>query len=421
MLKISIGKTVTSFNARPQPALAGKRWYVLAMLSLCLILSMTTWFSATAVIPQLRVAWGLTDSLAAWLTIGVQIGFVIGAVGSSVMNLSDVVQARQLMIVGSIGAAIANLCMLFAGDAWLAITFRTLTGVFLALVYPPALKLIATWFTTGRGFALGALVGAVTLGSASPHLVNAVGGLQWQIVITTTSVATLTGALLVALFVHDGPYPFPRAPFSPGRVKQVFHNRAIVLASLGYFGHMWELYAMWAWFLTFARMALAAQHSGGATAASFLTFAVIAVGAIGCIVGGVFGDRWGRTLTTSLMMALSGVCAVLAGVVFAGPPWLFITISLVWGFTVVADSAQFSTIVTELGDPMYVGTALTLQLGLGFILTVVTIWLLPLAATLLNSWQWVFLILLPGPLLGIIAMLLLRRLPEAKKIADGNR
>lgn len=399
----------------------GQRWYVLTVLSLTVVLSMTTWFSATAVIPQLKIAWNLNVSLAAWLTIGVQIGFVIGAVGSSVTSLSDIISAKSLMIWGSIGAALANASMLITDTALVAISLRILTGIFLALVYPPSLKLISTWFTTGRGVALGIIVGALTLGSASPHFVNAVGGLQWQIVIAATTVATILGALLVALFVTEGPYPFPRAHFSPGRVKQVFLNRGIVLASLGYFGHMWELYAMWAWYLTFAQMALMPQVADNGTFASLLTFSVIGIGAIGCAVGGVMGDHWGRTLTASLMMALSGGCAVLAGFVFNGPPWLFVIVSLVWGFTVVADSAQFSTIVTEIGDSMYVGTALTLQLGLGFILTAITIWLLPMVASLLNSWQWVFLILVPGPLLGIVAMVLLRRLPESTLIANGNR
>ncbi|RJG04436.1 MFS transporter [Noviherbaspirillum sedimenti] len=400
---------------------AAKRWQVLSILAVCIVLTMTTWFSATAVVPQLMETWQLSSSLAAWLTIGVQVGFVIGAVGSSVIGLSDVMPAKTLMICGSLGAAIANLGMLFVDAALPGIGLRMLTGVFLALVYPPSLKFIATWFLRGRGVALGVLVGAVTLGSASPHLVNAIGGLNWQIVIIATSAATAAGALLLVLYVNEGPYPFPRAPFNPGRVKQVFFNRGIVLASIGYFGHMWELYAMWAWFLTFARMALELQQIGSPAMASYLTFAVIAVGAIGCVAGGILGDRIGRTLTTSLMMGLSGGCALLAGFVFDGPAWLFILVGLVWGFSVVADSAQFSTIVTELGDPMYVGTALTIQLGIGFMLTVVTIWLLPLAAATLSSWQWVFLILLPGPAIGIAAMLLLRRLPEAAGIAMGSR
>jgi MFS family permease len=397
------------------------RWRVLGFLALSLLLSMTTWFSATAVMPQLKELWALTPTLSAWLTIGVQVGFVLGAVGSSVIGLADFIPSKKLMIYGSVGAALANACILFTDNVLIAIMLRIATGVCLAFVYPSALKLIATWFTRGRGVALGVLIGALTLGSASPHLLNAVGGLEWQRVIVATSFATLLGGLIVWAFIVEGPFPFPRAPFSTGRIFQVFKNRGIVLASVGYFGHMWELYAMWAWFLTFAHMSLAAQHIGGPSAASWLTFAVIAIGAIGCVAGGVMGDRWGRTATTSLMMGVSGACAVLAGFVFDGPLWLLIAVSLIWGFTVVADSAQFSTMVTELGDPLYIGTALTMQLGIGFMLTVVTIWVLPLAAASMNSWQWVFLILLPGPVIGVIAMLYLRQLPEAQLIANGMK
>jgi MFS family permease len=402
----------------PQPA---GRFRALFFLSLCIVLSMTTWFSATAVIPKLQSIWNLTPTLSAWLTIGVQLGFVIGAIGSSIVSLSDVVSSKKLMIYGSIGAAAANLGLLLVESAYLAIFFRLLTGVFLALVYPPSLKLISTWFRRGRGLAIGALVGSITLGAAAPHFINAIGGLGWELVVIATTIATLLGALIIGLFVHEGPFPYPRAPFHLGRIGQVFNYRGVLLASVGYFGHMWELYAMWAWFLTFSQMAFIELNIDSPSAASFFTFAAIGIGALGCIVGGIMGDRWGRTATTSLMMCISGTCALLAGFVYDGPLWMLIALGLIWGFTVIADSAQFSTIVTELSDPMYVGTALTMQLGIGFMLTVVTIWLLPLAAANLHSWQWVFLILIPGPLIGTCAMLFLRRMPEAIKIANGNR
>ena len=402
----------------PQPA---GRFRALIILSICIVLSLTTWFSATAVIPKLQTIWNLTPTLSAWLTIGVQLGFVIGAIGSSIVSLSDVISSKKLMVYGSIGAAAANLGLLLVESPYLAIFLRLMTGAFLALVYPPALKLISTWFRRGRGLALGALVGSITLGAATPHFINAIGGLGWELVVISTTCATLSGAFIIGLFVHEGPFPYPRAPFHLGRIGYVFKNRGVFLASVGYFGHMWELYAMWAWFLTFSRMAFIELNIDNPSAASFFTFAVIGIGALGCIVGGILGDRWGRTATTSLMMCISGTCALLAGFVYDGPLWMLIALGLVWGFTVIADSAQFSTIVTELSDPMYVGTALTMQLGIGFMLTVVTIWLLPLAAASLNSWQWVFLILIPGPVIGTCAMLLLRRMPESIKIANGNR
>ena len=231
---------------------------------------------------------------------------------------------------------------------------RFATGFFLAGVYPPALKLMATWFRQGRGTALGIVVGALTLGSALPHLVNGLGGLDWQTVVYATSVLTVAGGLLAYFAVPEGPYPFPRAVFAPRQAGLVFHNRGVRLASLGYFGHMWELYAMWTWFLVFATDAIENQGDEVGAKAAYATFAVIGIGAIGCWVGGLLGDRWGRTRTTAAMMAVSGTCALTIGLLYDGPLWALFAVGLVWGFTVVADSAQFSSIVTELGDQTYV-------------------------------------------------------------------
>jgi len=410
--------TATLASSSLDPA-AG-RWRALAVLSVSIVLSMTTWFSATAVVPELRAEWQLGTGFSAWLTIAVQLGFVLGSVGASLVNLPDIVAPRRLMLLASFGAAAVNLCVL-TGDPWLALAARFLTGTFLAGVYPPALKLASTWFVRDRGFAFGCLIGGLTLGSATPHLVNAAGGVHWPLVIVATSAATAAGGLLVGLLVRDGPYPFPRAVFDPRQIAQVVRNRGVLLASLGYFGHMWELYAMWSWFLFYAREALVAQGGGGAAVASALTFAVIGAGGLGCVVGGLLGDRWGRTATTIAMMAGSAACAFLIGFTYAGPFLLFLAVGLLWGLTVVADSGQFSAVVTEVGDARYVGTALTLQLGVGFALTVVTIWLLPSVADWGGSWRWVFFVLVPGPVLGIVAMARLRALPVALKIAHGRR
>jgi MFS family permease len=381
--------------------LAPGRGRALATLAAALVLAMTTWFSASAVVPQLRADWGLSDTSAAWLTIAVQLGFVAGALVSSVLNVADVVTPRVVVLAGALGAAGANALLGAVSGPGAAIPLRFATGFFLAGVYPPALKLMATWFRQGRGTALGVLVGALTLGSAVPHLVNGLGGLDWQTVVYATSALTLAGGLL-ALAVRDGPYPFPQATFDPHQARRVFANRGVRLASLGYFGHMWELYAMWAWFVVF----FAATVEGGAEAA-YAAFAVIAAGALGCWVGGVLGDRIGRPETTAGMMAVSGTCALLIGLLIDAPGWIVLLLGLVWGFTVVGDSAQFSTLVTEHADQAYVGTALTMQLAVGFTLTVATIWLVPLLADELG-WRWAFAFLVPGPALGVVAMLRLR-------------
>lgn len=393
------------------------RWRALGLLALALVLSMTTWFSASAVVPQLREEWNLSATAAAWLTIAVQLGFVCGALVSAFLNLSDIIPPKHVILGGTLGAAAANGLVELAGAASVVIGFRFATGFFLAGVYPPALKLMATWFQRDRGVALGILVGAMVLGQAMPHLINGLGGLDWRVVIFATSALTVAGGLVTEFAVREGPFPFPRASFDPTQAWRVFANRGVRLASFGYFGHMWELFAMYAWFLPFFTEALRAQGAAVGTAAAYATFAVIAVGGLGCWIGGILGDRWGRTRTTALMMGASGSCCVLVGLFFGSPTWLLL-LGLAWGFTVVADSAQFSAMVTELADRSYVGTALTLQFAIGFVLTVATIWLIPLTADIFG-WRWVFVLLAPGPALGALAMLRLKSLPESARLAGG--
>ncbi len=377
----------------------------LTLLAVSLVLCMSTWFSASAVIPQLREDWVLSASAGAWLTIAVQLGFVAGALLSSALTLADVVPPHRVVFAGSLGAAGANALLLLAGGAASAIPLRAATGLFLAGVYPPALKLMATWFRRGRGTALGVVVGALTVGSAMPYLVNGLGNVDWKLVIAVTSILTAIGGTIALLAVPEGPYPFPRAAFAPRQAGLALANRGVRLSSLGYFGHMWELYAMWAWFLVFARDALFES----ATVASLVTFCVIAVGGLGCVVGGVAGDRFGRSETTAVLMACSGLCALSIGLL---PTTAAVAVALVWGFTVVGDSAQFSTLVTEHADQAYVGTALALQLAVGFTLTTATIWLVPVVVDEVG-WRWAFSFLALGPALGIVAMLRLRAVDRA--------
>jgi MFS family permease len=377
-----------------------KRRKALAKLAAALVLAMSTWFSATAVIAQLRAEWDLADSYAAWLTISVQLGFVTGAVVSSFFNLADLLPAQRFIFAGAFGAALANAGLLL-GEA-LALPFRFATGFFLAAVYPPTLKLMSTWFRTGRGVALGILVGALTVGSAAPHMVNALGGLNWETVVVVTSLLTVAGGL-VALSVTEGEFPFPPARFDPRQIGSVFRDRDVRLVSLGYFGHMWELYAMWAWFVVFMDFTGLTPFTS-----SLATFAVIASGAIGCWLGGFIGDRRDRAGLTIGMMLTSATCAVLIGFTAEVSSALAFAVGLVWGVSVVGDSAQFSTLVTERADQRYVGTALTLQLAFGFTLTVATIWLLPRFVESVG-WEWGFALLAPGPILGSLAMSRLRK------------
>jgi MFS family permease len=396
------------------------RWRALALLGLAELLGMSLWFSASAVAPQIKAAWRLSESQAGWLTLSVQLGFVAGTLLSALLNLPDVISSRHLFTVSAIAGAIVNACFaLFAHTFGFGVALRFLVGAFLAGVYPPGMKIMATWFRRGRGTALGVLVGALTLGKASPYLVNAVGSADWRANVLFVSALAAAGGLVVLLFVGDGPLALAAAKFDVHQIARVFRNRGVRFANFGYFGHMWELYAMWTWAPVMIRASLAARGEPPALAEA-ASFVVIGAGALGCVAAGLLADRVGRTAVTSAAMSLSGACCVAVGFLFGANPWLLLSVAALWGASVVADSAQFSACVTELGDPRYMGTALTIQTCCGFLLTTVSIELIPL---LVAHWGWryAFAALAPGPAFGVLSMLALRRLPESLKIAHGKR
>jgi MFS family permease len=377
---------------------------MLAALGVAEFLGMTVWFSATALTPALVAEFRMSPTSAAWLTMAVQAGFVVGTLSSAILNLSDVLNARVLLFLGALAGAAANSAVLLVSTPEAVIALRFLTGVALACVYPPGMKLAAGWFRDERGFALGILIGALTLGKAFPHLLTALYGQAWREPMLLASALSIAGGLLVLLVVRDGPFVAATSRFDPHAIRRIMQTRGARLATFGYLGHMWELYAMWTWIAVLASASFARPGADTpATAGSMAAFLAIASGTAGCAVAGWLADRLGRARVAIWAMWTSASCAALTPVVFGAPPAWFFVLVMIWGFAIVADSAQFSALVTEYSPPDHVGTALTLQTCLGFLLTLVTIELMPRLA-MVTGWRWASLLLVPGPVLGIVAM-----------------
>jgi MFS family permease len=377
---------------------------MLAALAAAELCGMSLWFSATAVTPALAGAFQLSGVESAWLTVAVQGGFVLGTLATALGNVADLVSARRLMALGSLAGAGANLAALVVASPTALIASRAATGAALAWVYPPAMRIVAGWFRSRRGLALGVLVGALTLGKAMPHLVTALVGGEWRASMTFTSALAVLGAIVALVIVRDGPLAVTAPRFDPTTLRRILAVRDVRLATLGYLGHMWELYAMWAWVATYAAASLAAAGVLDALRqASFVAFVAIGSGAIGCVLAGRLADTMGRARIARLAMGGSGICCLATALVFgAHPVWLVLLVTI-WGFTVVADSAQFSAIVSDRAPADAVGTALTLQTSLGFLLTMATIDMLPRIAAL-AGWKWAVWLLAAGPFAGYVAM-----------------
>ena len=401
------------------PPHSGK-WRSITLIVLAQILALSVWFSGTAALPAILETHALSAGKQAALTSAVQAGFVLAALLSAVFSLPDRFNARYLFAGGAFLAAFSNIVALqLAADSWWLVFSRFTAGAALALVYPVGMKLAASWAERDAGLLVGLLVGALTLGSASPFLLSLSGtATDWQSPIRLAAIAAGCSAIII-LFARGGPGLRPAAKFDPSAVLLAVRDPALRLTNLGYLGHMWELYAMWAWIGAFSH-AYWSNRDAPAGLADLTAFAVIGSGALACVAAGRLADRFGRTRVTSVAMAVSGSCALLAGLAFNAPPWVLLPVLIIWGLSIIADSAQFSTAITELAPPERAGTLLTIQTALGFTLTIIMVQILPSWINLVG-WSWAFAPLAIGPFLGVWAMQTLRGLPDARKMAGGKR
>ena len=375
------------------------------LLMIAEICAMSLWFVSAAVLPGMVAEYGLSSGQQAALSSGVQGGFVLGALALAISGLPDRFDPRWVFATCAVLAGLINAALLVVPpDTAGAVVLRVATGALLAGVYPVGMKIAVGWGSHDRGFLVGALVGSVALGSASPHLLALGGGTDWRLTIGLASGLAIVGGLL-AFGARLGPHHVKASAFNPRAIGTAWTNKGVRLAILGYLGHMWELYAMWAWIGLIAAASFTLTMPGGDVdrLATLTAFLVIAVGAVICVPTGWLADRVGKAQVAAGAMVISGGSALLAALTFGGPVWLVLLALLLWGASVIPDSPQLSALVADHAPADQTGSLLTFQTALGFGLTMVTVQATPVLAGLWG-WQPVLVLMALGPVVGVAAM-----------------
>ena len=359
------------------------------------------WFAGNAILKDLQIDWQLPSDALASITSAVQLGFILGTFLFALLSVADRFKPSRVFFVCAIIGALLNVSITIIPPSYfLLLATRFLTGLFLAGIYPVGMKIASDWYGGKLGKALGYLVGALVIGTAIPHLINYSGSqLSWTYVLITTSLLAIIGGLSMLLLVDDGPFRKIRSKFSPRQVKTVFKNKAFRSAAFGYFGHMWELYTFWAFVPVILHYYNVTQQQQ--INVSLWSFIVIGVGAIASALGGIYSIKYGSAKSAFVFLLISGICCLLSPLFFELPPVAFLLLLTLWGFAVVGDSAQFSSLNAQTAPPQLIGTALTIVVSIGFLITIPSIQLLSYLDSIMET-KWIFLVLIIGPLFGLI-------------------
>lgn len=385
------------------------RWKALFLIALAELFALSLWFSASAVLPQLKHQWGMSATEGSWMTTSVQVGFIIGAICFAFLGLADRYNPRKIFAIACIFGAVINSLFTLSTGMVVGLSLRFLTGITMAGVYPTAVKLLSTWFQDRRGFGIGILIAALTLGSSLPHLFNLfIPNVSWKILMLVSSLLALVAAGIMHWGLPDAPESKKEvATVSMNTLKYILKDRPVMLANYGYFGHMWELYAMWTWLPYFLTASFKASLEGTALQETSTLFAFLTIGisgAIGSIIGGLYADKIGKARLSMIAMIVSALSSLCIGLTFGLSIWITVIVAIIWGISVVADSAQFSAMVADFAKSECAGTALTFQMAIGFLITVLSIYLIPVFEDIVG-WKWAFSILAIGPVIGVWAMI----------------